>query len=340
LYFSSGDKVQNQTETLALPFKGTPEFGERTERFLSRVKPSTSRTYRVAFQAFSKYLCALGEGSIDSFILKLDEENRRPLAQGKRDYAEPILIGFNQSLQRLGKAPKSTRTYLAAVQGLAKYLKVPLTLDYIGLPPDKAQVLTFEWGSADEVARFLNLFKIKAYDVLGTLMFQSGLSVGDSLSLTYGDVEKELGKVEPLLLDFRREGRSKTGVSFVTFCGAWTISKLLEYLTGQDSSDTRLFPMTNESVDSYFKYRAAEFLGSWEGRNNPCSPHSLRHGFRSVVHKSRVVTETDIEAFMGHGTKGKAKMEGTYTTLSPDDWRQIWKLCEPYLTPSYLLKQG
>jgi integrase len=340
MYFSSGEKVQNQTETLALPFKGRPELGENTERFLARVKPSTARTYRVAFNVFASYLCGLGEGSIDSFILKVDADNHRPLPE-KVDYTEPILLRFNQTLQHLGKAPKTTRTYLAAIQGLAKYRKVPMTLDYIGLPKDKALVLTYEWGSADEVARFLSLFKIKAYEVLGALMFQSGLSVGDALSLTYGDVARELGKVEPLLLDFRREGRSKTGVSFVTFCGQWTINNLLEYLKGKPlSADARLFPMTKESVDSYFKYRAAEFLGSWEGRNNPCSPHSLRHGFRSVVHKSRAVTELDIEAFMGHASKGKVKMEGTYTTLSPDDWRQIWKLCEPYLTPSSVLKQG
>jgi integrase len=209
--------VENQTEVLALPFKGNPELGENTEQFLRRVKPSTSRTYRVSFNAFASYLCGLGEGSIDSFVLKVDAEARRPLADGKRDYAESILIGFNQRLQRLGKAPKSTRTYLASVQGLCKYLKVPLTLDYIDMPGDKTLVFTHEWSSADEVAKFLFLFKIKAYQVLGTLMFQSGLSVGDSLSLTYGDVARELGKVEPLLLDFRREGRSKTGVSFVTF---------------------------------------------------------------------------------------------------------------------------
>jgi integrase len=294
----------------------------------------------VAFQAFAKHLCGLGEGSIDSFILKVDDDNHRRLNE-KCNYAEPILIGFNKSLQRLGKAPKSTRTYLSAIQGLAKYYKVPLTLDYINMPKDKAQVLTYEWGSADEVAKFLSLFKIKTYEVLGMLMFQSGLAVGDSLSLTYGDVLRGLGKVSPLLLDFRREGRSKTGVSFVTFCGQWTISNLLDYLKGKTlSPETRLFPVTKESVDSYFKYRAVEFLGSWEGRNNPCSPHSLRHGFRSVVHKSRAVTETDLEYFMGHGSKGKGKMEGTYTTLSPDDWRSIWKLCESYLTPSSVLKQG
>jgi integrase len=239
-----------------------------------------------------------------------------------------------------GKAPKSTRTYLASIQGYAKYRKVPLTLDYLGMPNDDVQVLTHEWTNADEVARFLILFKLPTYQALGRLMFQSGLSVSDCLSMTYSDVEKELGKVSPILLDFRLAGRSKTGVKFVTFCGKWTIEALDVLLKGKVLyPDSKLFDMTVESVDSYFKTRAVEFMGVWQGKTNPCSPHSLRHGFRSVVHMARVITETDIEALMGHGKKGKAKMENTYTTIGPEEWRRIWKLCEPCLTPSYLQKQ-
>lgn len=328
--------MENQTELLALEYRGVPQLGENAELFLKRVKPSTSRTYRVAFNAFANYLCGLGEGSIDAFVLKVDAEARRPLAEGKRDYAEEILIGFNQRLQRLGKANKSVRTYLAAVQGLCKYLKVPLTLDYISMPKDMTQVQMHEWDSADDVARFLAFFKLDSYQALGRLMFQSGLSVSDCLSLTWADLEKELGKVSPLLLDFRVEGRSKTGVKFVTFCGRWTIDALLDYLKGKTLyPDSKLFNLTTESVDSYFKTRAVEFMGIWKGKTNPCSPHSLRHGFRSVVHMARVITETDLEAFMGHGS-GRLKMESTYTTISVEQWRTIWKLCEPALTPSYL----
>lgn len=328
--------VLMQKQILALPFKGKPELGEKTELFLTLVKPSTSRTYRTSLSFFAKFLCAREEGSVDGFIQKVDDDNQRRLAE-KVDYPAPLLRSFNQSLMRLGKAPKSTRTYMASIQGYAKYRKVSLTLDYLGMPKDDVQVLTHEWSDADEVARFLNLFKLPAYQVLGRLMFQSGLSVSDCLSLTYGDVEKELGKVEPLLLDFRLAGRSKTGVKFVTFCGQWTISILQEYLKGRSlSSETKLFDTTVESVDSYFKSRAIEFLGQWQGKTNPASPHSLRHGFRSVVHMARVMTETDIEALMGHGKKGKAKMENVYTNINVEAWRQIWKRAEPCLTPSYL----
>jgi len=328
--------VENQTEPLSLEFKGVPELGEKTELFLTLVKPSTSRTYRTALSFFAKFLCARGEGSVDSFIQKVDDDDRRPLAE-KVDYAAPLLRSFKTCLVMSGKAPKSTRTYLASIQGYAKYRKVSLTLDYLGMPNDDVQVLTHEWADADEVARFLVLFKLPAYQALGRLMFQSGLSVSDCLSLTYADVEKELGKVSPLLLDFRLAGRSKTGVRFVTFCGKWTIDALLEYLKGKTLyPDSRLFDTSVESVDSYFKTRAIEFMGKWQGKTNPCSPHSLRHGFRSVVHMARVITETDIEALMGHGSKGKAKMENTYTTIGPEEWRRVWKRCEPCLTPSYL----
>jgi len=333
--------VQEQTEVLALPFKGKAELGENTELFLSRVKPSTARTYRVALNAFANYLCGLGEGSIDSFVLKVDAENRRPLSEGKRDYAEKTLIGFNQRLQRAGMANKSTRTYLAAIQGLCLYLKVGLTLSYIGLPKDKTQVQTYVWNDADEVARFLDLFKLDSYQALGRLLFQSGLSVSDALSLCYADIEKELGKgVSPLLLDFRVEGRSKTSVKFCTFCGAWTISALQDYLKGKTLyPDTKLFDLTVESVDSYFKNRAIAFIGKYHDKTNPCSPHSLRHAFRSITHKSRALTDADLEYFMGHGESGKMKIENTYVTLGPEDWRKSYRLIEGCLTPSYLQGQ-
>jgi integrase len=332
--------MENQTEPLALEFKGVPELGPHTEEFLTWVKASTSRTYRSSLSLFAKFLCARGEGSVDSFIQRVDDDNQRPLAL-KVDYAAHLLRQFNQSLVNLGKAPKSTRCYLASVQGLAKYRRVSLTLDYLGMPKDDVQVLTHEWESADEVARFLKLFTFPTYQALGRLMFQSALSVGDCLSLTYSDVQKELGKgVSPLLLDFRREGRSKTGVKFCTFAGRWTVEGLQDLLKGRVMyPDSKLFETQVEAVDSYFKSRATEFLGGWEGKTNPCSPHSLRHGWRSIVHMARVITETDIEALMGHGKKGKAKMENTYMNINVEAWRQIWKRCELCLTPSYLQKQ-
>lgn len=311
------------------------ELGEMTKHFLSQRKPSTARTYRTAFQKFSEFY----QEPVDAFILRVDEDNRKPLNERKIPYADPILTSFKDKLLTEDYAAKSVRTYLGALQGLAKKNHVPLSLEGVGLPPDQEEVETIAWTSADNVAKFLGLFKVQVYQLLGIIMFQSGLSIGDTLGLRYGVISEELEKgVCPLCLDFHRKGRSKTGVKFVTFCGEWTVSNLLAYLNGKKlGPEERLFNTCKENVESYFRSRAKEFLGSWNGRNNPASPHSLRHGFRSIVHESKLVRKEDLEFFMGHGKRNK--IETTYTDLNVESWRQLYAPALKVLEPSFILEK-
>jgi integrase len=124
----------------------------------------------------------------------------------------------------------------------------------------------------------------------------------------------------------------------VTFCGQWAISNLLAYLNGKKlGPEERLFNTYKESVESYFRSRAQEFLGSWNGRNNPASPHSLRHGFRSIVHESKLVRSEDLEFFMGHGKRNK--IETTYTDLNVESWRELYAPALKVLEPSFILEK-
>lgn len=324
-------------ETAVNESSAISRLGEKTELFLSRVKPGTAKTYRVAFD---KFLTIYSEGSIDSFIKSVDEDNKKGLDQSR--VAETVLIRFVDNLKSQGFARKSIRTYASALQGLGRFWRVPITLSYTNLPEDGRESKTYEWDSADSVAKFLGSFEIEHYRVLGILLFQSGLSVGDALGLRFQDVSQELGKICPLCLDYRESLRSKTGVTFLTFIGQWSISNLLGYLKGKTlGPETRLFPVTKESVDAYFRRRALAFLGSWEGRNNPCSPHSLRHGFRSLLHESKAVKDEDIEYWMGH--LGNGDIHKVYTSLPVDHWRKLYEPAEKLLTPSFTLvpvKQG
>jgi integrase len=311
------------------------ELGEMTEYFLSQRKLSTARTYRTAFQKFSEYY----QGTVDAFIVAVNTDNGKPLEQRKVPYADPILTRFKDKLLTEGYAAKSVRTYLGSLQGLAKKNRVLLSLEGIGLPRDEEEVETIAWTSADNVAKFLGLFKVKVYEVVGILMFQSGLSIGDALGLRYGVISEELEKgVCPLCLDFHRKGRSKTGVKFVSFIGKWGISNLLAYLNGKKPGpEERLFNTCKESVESYFRSRAQEFLGSWTGRNNPASPHSLRHAFRSIVHESKLVRKEDLEFFMGHGKRNK--IETDYTDLNVESWRKLYAPALQVLEPSFILEK-
>jgi integrase len=306
-------------------------LGQRTEYFLSKRKLSTQRTYRTAFLKFMEFY---GQ-SVDAFLLRVDDDNHKPLSEREVPYAEPILTSWKDKLVEQKYATKSIRTYLGSIQGLCKKNNVFLTLAGVNLPADMEESETVSWNSADHVAKYLSLFKILVYQTIGVLMFQSGLSIGDALGIRYGLISEELeAGTCPLLLDFHRKGRSKTGVKFVTFAGQWTINSLLGYLNGKKlGPDDRLFNTWKEAVDEYFLSRARRFLGKWEGRNNPASPHSLRHGFRSIIHASKLVRDEDLEQFMGH----EQGIEATYTDLEIAKWRGLYEPALKVLEPSFIL---
>jgi integrase len=335
--------VQNQeTASPISQEKGTDEplpveLGEMTEYFLSRQKVSTARTYRTAFRKFARFF----KGPVDRFIIAVDKDNGKPLEQRKTPYAEPILIDWKEKLLEEEYSAKSIRTFMGSIQGLCKKNHVFLTLAGVGLPPDEEESETIAWTSADHVAKYLSLFKVQAYQTVGVLMFQSGLSIGDALGVRYGLISEELEKgVCPLCFDFHRKGRSKTGVKFVTFAGEWTIRSLLGYIGARKlGSEDKIFgSIWKEQVESYFLSRARQFVGTWKGRNNPASPHSLRHGFRSIIHASQLVRDSDLEFFMGHGHRSENKIETQYTDLEISTWRKLYSPALAVLEPSFILK--
>jgi integrase len=307
-------------------------FGPRTDYFLSIKKESTRKTYTAAFQAFQAFYKA----PVDEFLLRVDEFNRRPLKEREKPYDEPILEEFRVLLEK-SYSNKTVRTYMGALQGVAKKYKIMLSLADINLPPDDEEVETHVWTDADSVAKFLGLFKVDVYRVVGIVMFQSGLSIGDTLGLKYGSISDELEKgIVPLCLDFQKAGRSKTGVRFITFCGQWSTSSIKAFLRDKKlRPEDRIFgKVWKEEVESYFRSRAREFLPEkWEGRN-PCSPHSLRHGFRSVVHASGLVTDENLEQFMGHGHRTENRMANEYTDLDVSTWRELFRPALKVLEPS------
>lgn len=89
--------------------------------------------------------------------------------------------------------------------------------------------------------------------------------------------------------------------------------------------------MTEESVDSYFRVCARAFLGSpWKDRN-PAGPHSLRHGFKTLLKDSKTIDLKDVEFFLAHDLTGD--MDSIYTSRDVQGWRKIYAAGEPFLTP-------
>jgi integrase len=315
---------------------GKSELGRKAEDFLEahgRMSQNTARAYRNALNRFAQFY--RDQGSLEDFIVRVN-------ADSKRDYggdrvAEKTLSSFIKSLKAEGLSRKATRLYASAVQSLFKYLRISVTLSLTGLPKNRAEVEMYAWKNADRVGQFVSLMPDITYRTIGASIFQSGLSLVDLLGLKYGAIKDEFeSHVLPLALTFTIEGREKTEVSFITFLGRWAVDLLTEYLKDKNlDAGARLFPMSPEAVDSAFRTNARKFLGqAWQKGRNPCSPGSLRHGFRTVAIKSEVLETVEAEFFMGHKLGGN--IQAIYTTRDVDDWRQVYSKVEGFLTPDTL----
>lgn len=167
-------------------------------------------------------------------------------------------------------------------------------------------------------------------------LFQSGLAVGDLVSLRYGDVRRQLEDgTLPLLLHIYRQ---KTGVEFKTFMGRDAVHYLKMYLKTRDPlrDEEPLFTklgseekVTEGAVQDRFRKYAekAELIDESELEGwNPVRSHSLRAAF-----ESRLMGKMDrvlLDFFMGHeiGEERRA-----YLTKPEDELRELYAQFEHLL---------
>jgi integrase len=302
---------------------------QKAEQYLEQLKPSTVVTYRAALQVFSEFYKP--HGTIKDFLDRINEDNKRDYVE-KQYVAEKTVKDFVAYLQEKNLSPKTIRCYVAAIQGLAQYFFrfAIINTRYVNMPPPVTKSRKHPW-TLETVTQFINTFDEPMYRALACLLFQSGLSLREALNLRYGDIAEELEKrITPLCLDFTTTGRRKTGQPFLTFVGKWTCEQLRNYLKWKRiQPEDKLFPVTKEAVDAYFRRQALRFLGQWHGRC-PARPHSLRSAFKTILKDSGAIDEKDVEYFMGHKL---GDIEKIYTERSIEQWRAIYAKAEPFLTP-------
>ncbi|MGB9778035.1 MAG: tyrosine-type recombinase/integrase [Candidatus Bathyarchaeales archaeon] len=297
---------------------------EEVTEFLSVLKPGTRRVYSHGLSAFQRFYAQ--QGSIKEFLNLVEEDQRKPRWERKR-VARTTLNAFVIWLENHGYKPKSIRAYVGAIQSLAKYFDISISLLYVDLPPAQAISKKHPW-TIWEISKFVTLMENPIYKSIAASIVQSGLSLSDLLSLTYGDINVELEKnITPLCLDLSRK---KTSVPFMTFLGDWAIKLLKEHLINERMEEENyVYNVTARAVDAYFCRIARKFAGKFHGRN-PYSPHSLRAAFRTLLSDHKV-DPLYIEFWMGHKVPEQQRV---YISKSREGWRQTYReQAEPWLTP-------
>jgi integrase len=299
---------------------GSDEVAE----FLSVLKVGTRSVYAAGLRLFRQYYS--GKGSIGDFLNSIEHDRFLPRNE-KRRIATETLNGFAAWLQDRGYAPKTVRIYVGSVQSLAKYYDIPISLRYVNLPTAIPVNRKHPW-TLSEVGEFVAAMEKPMCRSIAASIFQSGLSISDLLTLTYGDVKEELEKgITPLCLDLTRK---KTGVQFITFLGSWSVKLLKEHLANRKMEDeTPIYNVSARTVHAYFRKTAHKFAGAFKGRN-PYSPYSLRAAFHTFLSDHKV-DPLYIEYWMGHKIPEQLQ---AYINKSRESWRQTYReQAEPWLTP-------
>jgi len=300
-------------------------FDEETQEFLGALDTSTAKLYSnglTAFQVFYK-----SHGTIKDFLDKLDEDLQRPRNERQR-VGRTTLKEFIIWLKAQGYAPKTVRTYVAAVQSEARYFDIALSTRYTNMPSGNPVSKKEPW-TLESVTKFIGAMKKPLYRSVAVTVFQSGLSLSDLLALTYGDIKTEYeAGIVPLCLDL---SRIKTDVPFMSFIGEWGVRSLKEHLNGAVlAPEDRLYNISESAIERYFKRLAKKFgVGEYKGMN-PMRPHSLRSAFKTLLSDNKV-DSLYSEFWMGHRV---AEQQRVYVSKSREGWRETYKTqAEPILTP-------
>ena len=133
-------------------------------------------------------------------------ERDRLLPRSQRKRVDRITLNSLVAwLQNRGYSPKTVRIYVDAVQSLAKYFDIPISLRYVQLPPAQPVNKKHPW-TVEEVGDFIASMDEPAYKSIAASIVQSGLSVPDLLALKYGDIKEEFEKgTTPVCLSLTRK---------------------------------------------------------------------------------------------------------------------------------------
>lgn len=310
-------------------------FDRKVEDFLSKKKPSTRKIYTAGLLAFQEFYAPYGD--IPDFLDQLQADRSLDWRQ-RKNVAANVISEYVNWLKRRFKR-KTVRTYVGAIQQLAKYYNLEFSTRDTQLPASNPELKKHPW-TLEEVQHFLDLFDHQMYRSFAVLIFQSFFDCRTALELEYRDIqgEYETRKV-PLCLDTER---FKTEIPFCSFIGRWGVFELKKWLTirGKLNLEDKLFPVSEQAVAEYFRRKTQLFLDRplARGERSPCGTHSLRAGGMTLAQDNLTgdpdqvrAAERYIDFFAG---KTVPEQRRVYISKSREGWRQTWQTrIEPYVTP-------
>lgn len=332
---------------------------KKFQEFLDTRNKTTRTHYKKAFQLFMKYgEEVLGERLTGlDLIHKIAEDRRKDIEDRSRPEIT-ILKGFWNWLRKtvktkngVGYAKKSCHVYLSGLISFLKYYDLPVNRDRLNLPrANRKKINRKKSVRRQEVKALVDHALSNRDKALILCQWQSGMGIGDLLSLNVGDVlvdDPVRGSLDdpPLLIELARK---KTGVNYRTFFGRDACVALKRYLEERERIQGKLEesdPLftTRKGKKTRLKKPATSMLFRRlalrsglvtekeleEADFNPLRSHSLRSGFSSVL-KEEGANESVINGWQGH----RVSYDSAYHNFTDKQLRDLYRKYEPVLSIS------
>lgn len=294
-----------------------PNFDPETTEFLDAQKNAATRNvYRCALEAFQDFYAP--QGTIRDFLLRVEADEKAPTFVDQKRLALRTMNDFVDWMKiTTDYKGKTIKVYAGAVQSLIKYLikDARISTRYSGIPDPREDRKPYPWN-IESVSKFAQAINHPLYRCLIAVFFQSGISLSDVLTLTYGDIKTELETENmPLCLDL---ARTKKDNPYMTFVGSLGCRLLKEYAANRGTWEKKdpLFPVDKSSIERYFVRRAKKLPGIYDN-DHLYGPQSLRSGFRTAMQDSGLKQQF-IGFFMGSRLFVTKEI---YKSKSKEGWR-------------------
>ncbi|MBS7612011.1 hypothetical protein KEJ27_07415 [Candidatus Bathyarchaeota archaeon] len=142
--------------------------------FLSSLRLGTSKVYGRGLKLFKQFYA--DKGAVSDFLDFVERDRLLPRRKRRR-LATEVLNGFVVWLSDRGYTPKTIRVYVGAVQSLAKYYDIPISLRYVRLPP------AIGGGSSTSPPELVPTFSLK--DINGTTQFSLSQQNGKVVAIHF-----------------------------------------------------------------------------------------------------------------------------------------------------------
>lgn len=259
----------------------------------NQYSPRTIAHYGIAFQKWNSYLSTIGGVFPQACTQDTVDRYRQWLSE-----------------KQLGRATQVQ--YLTVLRRLVRYMRkhgcsVPIVETDIDMPRKTRREDKIKWLTNEEVEDMIHLADTARDKAIILTLYTTGLRLSELLALDKQVFDKATGKETLSVRLMGKGGKVRT-----VFFSKRTIKALIDYLKTDNSTETKVFPLSGRLV-----YGRVRDIGK-RALDKDVSPHMLRHSHATYL-LGRGVDIRTVQGLLGHSSIATTQI---YTHLTDKGLQQ------------------